>query len=261
LICATTTAAAAEAGAIDWLMQPIDAARPHRVGDETAWHARLMVLAWAVVLPLGVLAARFFKVMPRQDWPRMLDNKAWWRFHTTSQYLGGALILVGLGLALMIPASGAAMAFWHHWFGWIALALAAVQFGGGWLRGSKGGPTAPAADGSLRGDHYDMTTRRRVFEHVHKSVGYIALAVASTAILLGLLVANAPRWMWIAIPAWWLAIVVVFVVLQRRRLAIDTYQAIWGPDPAHPGNRLSPIGFGVHRPAAGGSPSRLVTDD
>ena len=36
--------------------------------------------------------------------------------------------------------------------------------------------------------------------------------------------------------------------LQRQGRCIDTYQAIWGPDPRHPGNRLKPVGWGVRRP-------------
>jgi hypothetical protein len=38
----------------------------------------------------------------------------------------------------------------------------------------------------------------------------------------------------------------VWVTLQRRGLAVDTYQAIWGPDPQHPGN-ATPPGWGMNR--------------
>ncbi len=44
-----------------------------------------MVLSWSVFLPLGMLAARYFKVTPGQDWPRVLDNKLWWRTHLWCQ--------------------------------------------------------------------------------------------------------------------------------------------------------------------------------
>jgi hypothetical protein len=39
-----------------------------------------------------------------------------------------------------------------------------------------------------------------------------------------------------------------FARWQRAGRCIDTYQAIWGPDPAHPGNRRPPVGWGVRRP-------------
>ncbi|MGL4239726.1 MAG: cytochrome b561 domain-containing protein, partial [Beijerinckiaceae bacterium] len=109
-----------------------------------------------------------------------------------------------------------------------------------------GGPTEP----SVRGDHYDMTARRRAFEHLHKSAGYLALALGVAAIVTGLWQANAPRWMWIALAAWWGLFLAAFVALQRRGLAFDTYQAIWGPDACHPGNARRPIGWGVRRPPA-----------
>jgi len=53
--------------------------------------------------------------------------------------------------------------------------------------------------------------------------------------------------MWLSIGLWWAALIVVFVLLQRRGMAVDTYQAIWGDDPAHPGNRLPHPGWGVRR--------------
>lgn len=37
-----------------------------------------MVLAWVILLPLGVLIARFFKITPHQSWPASPDNKFWW---------------------------------------------------------------------------------------------------------------------------------------------------------------------------------------
>lgn len=232
---------------LDWLLAPIDASRGHDVSVLVSWHARLMVLAWAVLFPGGILAARFFKIMPGQNWPQQLDNRAWWHTHLTTQYAGGVAALVGLWLILRAPGFGTAGDL-HRIVGWLTLGLCAVQFLAGWLRGNKGGPTEPAADGSWSGDHYDMTPRRLVFEYVHKSVGYVALLVAVVAIVSGLWLSNAPRWMWLAIALWWAVLVVVFVRLQRRRGAVDTYQAIWGPDPKHPGNQRQPIGWGIRRP-------------
>jgi hypothetical protein len=59
---------------MDWLLAPIDATRAHEVGFAVSWHARSMVLAWAVLAPLAVVIARYFKVLPGQDWPRELDR-------------------------------------------------------------------------------------------------------------------------------------------------------------------------------------------
>ncbi|MEO0820932.1 MAG: cytochrome b561 domain-containing protein [Pseudomonadota bacterium] len=228
-----------------WLLAPIDAARGHEVGGFVAWHGRMMVLAWGALFPLGVLVARFGKITRRQDWPRELDNRAWWRGHLALQYSGGAAMLAGLALILAVRGSG-----WdnHALLGWSVAALAGAQFLAGWARGSKGGPTEP----SLAGDHYDMTPRRRAFEYFHKFAGYALLALAAAAVLTGLWRANAPVWMWLGLALWWAVLAAAFAVLQRRGFAVDTYQAIWGPDPAHPGNRMRPIGFGIRRLAPPG---------
>ncbi len=242
---------------IEWLLAPIDVSRPHEIGVLASWHARLMVLAWTFLFPLGILAARYFKIMPGQDWPDQLDNLTWWRTHLVLQYGGGIAVVVAVALILQVSV----LDFWHlhHVFGWLAVGLCSLQFLLGWFRGSKGGPTDPASDGSWSGDHYDMTPRRKVFEYCHKSAGYIALFSAVAAIATGFWFVNAPRWMWIATLVWWAFLVACFVVLQRRGWAIDTYQAIWGPNPHHPGNRMRPIGWGVSRKNdSGGSGQRSV---
>lgn len=229
---------------VDWLLAPIDLSRPHTVSGLVAWHARLMVLGWGLLLPAGIVIARFLKITPRQDWPRALDNKTWWWLHLFLQYSGVASILFALGL---IVAKGVHVTGLHAVLGWSVVALTLAQVLSGLLRGSKGGPTAPGADGSLYGDHYSMSRRRRAFEHFHKSVGYLALLLAVGAIVSGLWLANAPKWMWLVITTWWLSLLAIGAVLQRKGYAVDTYQAIWGPDPRHPGNQVPPIGWGVRR--------------
>lgn len=228
---------------IDWLLAPMDATRGHAVSDAAAWHARLMVLAWCVLFPAGILAARFFKVRVTQDWPRELDDKRWWIAHNVLQCAGGIAVIVALTLVY----AGQGLRHNHAIIGWMTFVGMIAQFAGGWLRGSKGGPTDPRPDGTLHGDHYAMTRRRRVFERAHKSLGYITVLVALAAILSGLWLTNAPHWMWIAIAIWWMGLTAWAARLQKGGRAIDTYQAIWGPDTHHPGNKLNPIGWGVRR--------------
>lgn len=217
----------------EWLLQPIDPTRVHDIAALVAWHGRLMVLAWAVLLPLGVVVARFFKVTPDQDWPRRLDNKFWWHAHLSLQYSGGVVMLVGVCL-VWLSGPGDPNATLHRWLGYIVLGLGVSQFLAGWFRGSKGGPS----DVQMRGDHYDMTIRRRVFEHVHKTFGYAALLLGVATVLSGLWNANAPRWMWLSLLLWWLTLVLVWTRLQLRGQPIGSYQAIWGLDTSHPGNRV-----------------------
>ena len=77
-----------------WRSRDQAGAPTHVLPPSVAWHARLMVLAWGVLIPVGVLWARFWKVAPHQDWPRQLDHKAWWHAHRTLQIAG---VLVGIG--------------------------------------------------------------------------------------------------------------------------------------------------------------------
>jgi Eukaryotic cytochrome b561 len=222
---------------LDWLLAPIDVTRGHDLSAAVAWHGRLMVLAWAVLLPAGVIIARYYKVTRRQNWPTELDNKLWWYAHLTLQVAGGACL--GLGLYLIWRPWSLSSPL-HTWLGWSLVLAYSVQFFGGWLRGSKGGPTDPGPDGSLAGDHYDMSARRRAFEAIHKSLGYAALLGAVGGVLSGLWLVNAPRWMWVTLALWWLLLALVGRHLESHSRGITTYQAIWGPDPKHPGNAASP---------------------
>ena len=228
---------------LTWLLLPLSGNSVHELSFWASWHGRIMVLCWGVLLPFGVLAARFFKVLPSQNWPEALDNKTWWKAHLHGQ--SAAILLACVGVALIWnSASGATLlARWHGYMGWAVMALGALQAAAGFARGSKGGPLEPV----VRGDHYDMTPRRNTFEKTHKSLGYAALLLAMSTVFMGLVVADAPRWMLLAISLWWLALIAVFAGLQKQGRCIDTYQAIWGPDAAHPGNRIAPIGWGIRR--------------
>ncbi len=240
---------------LEWLLSPIDPARGHELSMAVAWHARLMVLSWGILAPAVVVIARYFKVMPGQDWPRELDNQTWWRSH----WMGHTLV-VGLSigaLALVLPTDFSALTL-HQRLGYAMLFGVLVQVGLGVCRGSKGGP---GTGESLRGDHYDMTPWRCRFEVLHKSLGYGLIGLGTVTIVLGLWNVNGPIWMWLALLIWWGILLVTCVVLQKRGMAIDTYQAIWGTDPAHPGNTRAAPGWGVRRMNEGDSDVRRDRGD
>ena len=232
--------------ASDWLLTGLSG-HPHVSPPAWAyWHARCMVVGWTILLPVGMLIARFLKVTPRQNWPSSLDNKFWWRCHIRLQAAGLALVLVGLALVYARSTAGSALANAHHVGGWLVIGIGALQLLSGLLRGSKGGPTAV----TVRGDHYDMTLRRVIFEYLHKTLGWAAMAVAICVTVAGMVLVDAPRWMAVVIGCWWVAYALIFIWLQAKRRCIDTYQAIWGPDTRHPGNRRPPIGWGINRPSS-----------
>ena len=231
---------------ITWWLTPLSGASEHFLPDWAIWHARCMTLAWSVFLPLGALTARYFKVTPKQDWPRVLDNRAWWHAHRGLQYVGMGLVAVGLAMSWNQGTQSSASALWHHWLGWAVVCLGACQLISAWARGSKGGPSEP----QMRGDHYEMTAYRRWFERIHKGLGWIAIAAAVLTVVLGLVAADAPRWMAGVLGIWWLLLLALGWYWQRQGRCIDTYQAIWGTDAHHPGNQVPVTGWGVRRHAA-----------
>jgi hypothetical protein len=220
-----------------------------------------MVIAWVILLPLGALVARYFKVTPRQRWPQQLDNKFWWRSHLYLQYAGVTVMTVAFFIAVTHADLRHSQAPLHGLIGWAVVCLGWGQIAVGLLRGSKGGPQT-AADGTTRvvaGDHYEMTGRRVIFEYVHKIGGYLAIALATADVALGLRASHAQPWIVGLIMMAWVVGILFALFLQRSGRCFDTYQAIWGPSTDHPGNRRLPIGWGVRRiPAAPASGPRLT---
>ena len=196
-------------------------------------HGVTMAIAWLLLLPAGVLIARFFKVTKRQNWPDELDNQFWWHAHRWLNYSGIGLATLGF-MIIWMTLDGLQLTSWHGLLGLTATVLGWLQVIVAWLRGSKGGPTEVGADPedpeTWRGDHFDMTARRRRFEAWHKHVGYLALALAAPTVWLGLDMLGAPAWLQ-ALP-WLMAVVFLLLFLRFTREGrwIDTHEAIWGPD-------------------------------
>ena len=133
----------------DWLMSSLSGAPHTAIPAAAAWHARLMVLSWSVLLPLGMLIARYLKIWPGQDWPRELDNRRWFRRIVWLQSLGvGAMTL---GLSRHRPRRRRAAAddrrpsrarLDRAWLGWL-------QVLGALLRGKSGGPGEPECTATI----------------------------------------------------------------------------------------------------------------
>ena len=239
---------------LNWLMTPLSGASAHEVPNLLSWHGRLMVLSWGFALPVSILIARFFKVTRGQKWPQELDNKFWWHLHRGLAITSAALSLFALGCALAWSQGIEARptASLHAWLSWSVLGLLSLQLVSAYLRGSKGGPTAPRLSNNgdlvdLHGDHYNMTPRRYWFERIHKSAGYTALLIAQLAMLTGLWLSDAPRWMPLALMLAWLGFILAFARWQHQGRCLDTYQAIWGPGLEHPGNSMRVSGWRVRR--------------
>ena len=125
-------------------------------------HGVLMLLGWGVLLPAGVLIARYLK------WKGPL----WLKLHIGLQISGLALGLAGLILALLQfgPLGGSLGG--HSLMGLLVSALGLLQPINGVLRPKKGAISTP---------------RRRAWEVVHKGVGWFALALAVPTLVTGML--------------------------------------------------------------------------
>lgn len=208
-----------------------------------AVHAALMLTAWGLLIPAGGVVARYFKVMPEQDFPRVVDNLTWWRWHQGLQYTGVAMSTVALGVIL--SGTGGQSDTLHGRCGLAVMTLGWLQVISALLRGTKGGPTDSAANpgdpSTWRGDHFDMTPRRRAFEAWHKSAGWAVILLAGVTILLGVQLLGAPAWLLFVVACLQSGICLSLLDGAGRRRWVDTYAAIWGNDPRHPGNRLQAV--------------------
>ena len=174
-----------------WLATPISGASDHAIAMALAWHGRLMVLAMGLLMPPSIIVARFFKVMPRQDWPRELDNPFWFITHRRWGHVAGAIAVIGVGFVLAERGWQSPLHNVHAAAGWLVVLLVLVQVIGAWLRGTHGGPVDPFTRKRRPrqlwpGDHFSMTSRRVIFEYVHKAAGYLLLALTVLALCTGL---------------------------------------------------------------------------
>ena len=132
------------------------------IAREKVLHGVLMVLGWGVLLPGGVLIARYLK------W----KGKIWIKLHIGMQILGLAFGIAGLALALVQfgPLGGSLGG--HGLMGLLVSVLGVLQPINGFLRPNKGKIQTP---------------RRRAWEAVHKGLGWLALALAVPTLVTGML--------------------------------------------------------------------------
>lgn len=206
-------------------------------------HGVIMAACWGILIPVSIVITRFFKVMPGQDYPAVTDAKFWMRSHRALSTLviwggtAGALLPVwalgGITLASTHGQWGAAVIV----LGWLQLAIAMSRgtHGGPWGLGNPERMVLPKAQ--WRGDHYDMTRRRRIFEALHINPGHATWAAGLVAVFLGIDQLGLD-WPWPTALAGFLGVLAVASVkFTRDGRRVPTYQAIWGVGEEHPGNK------------------------
>ncbi|KAF7842923.1 cytochrome b561, DM13 and DOMON domain-containing protein [Senna tora] len=129
-----------------------------------AVHGVMMFLAWGVLLPGGILAARYAK---------HLKGDLWFRIHVYLQYSGLTIILLALLFAVG-ELRGFYVSSLHVKFGIAAILLACIQPVNAYIRPQK----------SANGEH--VTSNRIIWEYFHINVGRSAIIVGIAALFTGM---------------------------------------------------------------------------
>lgn len=206
-------------------------------------HAYLMVFIWFVLVPIGVLVIRFGKPKPTEKGIQTqisITNPKWWWFSVHKYGLYVAVGLAILGGIVAYTVSGGFSGSLHAYFGTATIVFGVLQVVTSWFRGRHGGKyyytATPGKPETYWGDHYNFTTRRRLFEAYHKTAGYVACLFAVGAVASGLMQFPLPG---LAIGVFGLiaVFVVAWMVCQYKGLQYDGYRAVHGYGLEHPYNK------------------------
>ncbi|MEK9723644.1 MAG: cytochrome b561 domain-containing protein [Rhodospirillaceae bacterium] len=207
-------------------------------------HAYLMVFVWFVMVPIGVLVIRFGKPEPTEkgiETKISITNPKWWWFSVHKYGLYVAVGLAILGGAVAYTVSQGFSGSLHAFFGTATLVLGVLQVVTSWFRGRHGGKyyytATPGQPETYWGDHYNFTTRRRLFEAYHKTAGYAAGFMAFGAVGSGLMQFPLPN-LAITVFALIAVFVVAWMVLQYKGKQHDGYRAVHGYGLEHPYNKM-----------------------
>lgn len=207
------------------------------------YHAYLMVFTWMFLVPLFILIIRFGKPRPTPTGLHRkvaIYHKEWWWFSSHKYGLGFAMTLSVIGGIIAVSVSKGYSGTVHATFGLLAIILGVIQVVAGALRGIHGGKNyytaKPDDPKTWFGDHYNMTTRRRIFEAWHKNAGYFAAFCALAAVASGLMQYPMPGLKWVIVL---LILLVLCVAAYCDYIGIryDGYKAAHGTDPEAPFNK------------------------
>ncbi|KAF8407229.1 hypothetical protein HHK36_006356 [Tetracentron sinense] len=129
-----------------------------------AVHGFMMFLAWGILLPGGILAARYLK---------HVKGDGWYQLHVYLQYSGLAIVLLGV-LFAAAELRGFFISSVHVKFGITAIFLVCAQPLNAYLR-----PKKP--------DHgEEVSSRRLLWEYLHVIVGRCAIVAGIAALISGM---------------------------------------------------------------------------
>ncbi len=206
-------------------------------------HAILMATIWIILVPLCIIAIRFFKPKPTErgvlDKINVRDPQWWWfHAHKFGLYFCIALSLVGVIVAIVVSKGFSGTV--HSVFGILTVIFGCLQVISSWVRGRHGGRYYATADpddpSTWHGDHFNMTTRRRRFETYHKTAGYFAMICAVGAVASGLMQFPMPIFGVLLLIALF-GLFILVMVLEHAGMRYDSYRAVFGYDPENPYNK------------------------
>ena len=148
-------------------------------------HGILMVLSWGILLQWGAFIARYFRH----------KDPLWFKLHRAIQVSGVVLSLLGLIFGIV------SVAYDHLRFAHGALGLAVTILGLQQPFNALIRPHKPD-------DGAEKTTKRFIWELLHKNIGRLALLIAIIQISMGLFLALAHTAIW----ALWYAYVILLIL-------------------------------------------------
>jgi hypothetical protein len=137
-------------------------------------HGIIMFVCWAVLVPAGIFAARFFK----HAWPNTGPSARWFVVHRWVQSGSGILLVVGFALGVIVSGSGSHFTNPHGIIGLTVFLLGILQP----INAAFRPPKAPS------------TTKRTAWEWTHKIGGYGSVLLAAANIYIGLRLVHSMRY-------------------------------------------------------------------
>ncbi|VFQ60710.1 unnamed protein product [Cuscuta campestris] len=167
-----------------------------------AVHGFMMFLAWGILLPGGILAARYLK---------HLKGDGWFQIHVYLQYSGLAIVFLGF-LFAVAELRGFYFSSLHVKFGLLAITLVIAQPANAYFRPKK--PSSPGEEGS---------SKRLLWEYVHVLTGRCAIIVGIAALITGMKHLgerygdeDVRALVW-ALVAWFLVLALITIYLEYRQ--------------------------------------------